>query len=111
MSMGMSRDEYWNGDIFAAFDYYEAELLRRKNANELAWLQGLYFYDALASVSARLLSKNSNADYTNKPFDIFLDDEEKQAAKKEHENAETLQAKVYMQQLMDVGKNWGKNKN
>lgn len=51
MSIGMSYDEFWNGDVSAVRAYRKANELRDKRMNENLWLQGRYFYDALCAAS------------------------------------------------------------
>lgn len=51
MSIGMSYDEFWNGDVSAVKAYRKANELRDKRKNEDLWLQGKYFYDALCAAS------------------------------------------------------------
>ena len=51
MSIGMSYDEFWNGDVSAAKAYREADELREKRRNFELWLQGSYFFEALCDAS------------------------------------------------------------
>ena len=102
----MSRNEYWNGDIYTAFDYVEAEQHRQKRLNNLAWLQGKYVFDAIAVVVSNALSKDSHLSYPERPYGY-----EKTAKEKElEEENEMLRAEAYMKQMVEVGKNWGKEK-
>lgn len=52
MSIGMSYDEFWNGDVERVIAYRTAGELRDKRRNQELWLQGLYVYEALCSASA-----------------------------------------------------------
>jgi hypothetical protein len=51
MSIGMSYDEFWDGDVALVRAYRKADELRRRRQNETLWLQGRYIYDALCGVS------------------------------------------------------------
>lgn len=51
MSIGMSYDEFWNGDVHAVKAYRKAYELREKRRNQELWLQGMYFYEALCDAS------------------------------------------------------------
>lgn len=98
MALGMSRDEYWNGNVFLPYDYIEADAERQKRFNNEAWWQGMYFYDALSAVASSMNGKSKK--YTDKPYEI----EHKELT----EDDEIEQAEAYMSMFFSAGKNWGK---
>ena len=49
--MGMSADEYWNGDAECCVAYRKAYEERLKFEDAMLWRQGLYFYHALCCAS------------------------------------------------------------
>ena len=51
MSIGMSYDEFWNGDVHMVKAYRKAYELREKRRNQELWMQGAYIYEALCDVS------------------------------------------------------------
>lgn len=51
MSIGMTYDEFWNQDVSLVLYYREAQELRDRRRNQEAWLQGMYFYEALCDAS------------------------------------------------------------
>lgn len=51
MSIGMSYDEFWNGDVSMVEAYRKADELRLKQKNYELWLQGMYMYEALCDAS------------------------------------------------------------
>ena len=51
MSIGMSYDEFWNGDVSKVKAYRKAYELQEKRRNQELWLQGMYFYEALCDAS------------------------------------------------------------
>lgn len=51
MSIGMSYDDFWNGDVMMVKAYRRADELRLKQKNHELWLQGKYMYEALCDVS------------------------------------------------------------
>lgn len=51
LSIGMSAEEFWRGDVFLAKAYREAYRLREERMNQQLWLQGMYIYDALCDAS------------------------------------------------------------
>lgn len=54
LSIGMTPDEYWNGDCTLTEAYREAYRLRQEQENRKLWLQGFYIYEALCDVSPLL---------------------------------------------------------
>ena len=51
ISIGMTEEQYWDKDCCLVKFYREADELKRERINQEAWLQGMYFYDALARIS------------------------------------------------------------
>lgn len=51
LSIGMTEEQYWDRDCCLVKSYRKAEELRRERVNQELWLQGMYFYDALARIS------------------------------------------------------------
>lgn len=47
LSIGMTYNQYWYGNVLMVYDYQKAEMLRRERRNQEMLLQGLYFYRAL----------------------------------------------------------------
>lgn len=51
MAMGMPRDEYWYGDVWAVRDYKKAYQEKLKAEDHNNWMQGFYVYGALIAAS------------------------------------------------------------
>ena len=92
MSIGMTYDEFWNGDVRLVEVYRKANELRDKRRNQESWLQGLYFYEALCDASPlfRFSMKKGTVKpepYLKEPFPITAAEarerEEIEARKKE----------------------------
>lgn len=92
MSIGMSYDEFWDGDVEAVKAYRKANELQDKRRNFEFWLQGMYFYEALCDASAlfRFTMKKGTIKpepYVKEPFPIteaeVREREEREARKKE----------------------------
>lgn len=86
----MTYDEYWNKDPLLTISYREAYKMKLKRDNEMAWLQGMYVYDAIARLTPILhafAKRGSKPEpYPKEPYDLFANDEkeqEKRAVKKE----------------------------
>lgn len=89
MAMGMSYDEYWNGDNDAPRQYLKADRLRRRRKNQELWLQGLYIYRAIHALSPELNA--ASKDFKPEPYmkdPIPIDDYERKEQEKESHKAE-----------------------
>lgn len=54
LSIGMTADEFWNGDYRLATAYRKADEIRLKRQNYMAYLQGLYVYERVGNLSPLL---------------------------------------------------------
>lgn len=72
--MGMPSAEYWDGDGWLVKAYRKANKLKQEMANEGAWLQGAYFYEALSRISPILHAFAAKGvkphPYMEKPYDF-----------------------------------------
>lgn len=97
--MGMSYEQYWEGDPRLAVAYREAYRLRREMDNEQAWLQGFYMHYGFSVSLANAFSKRGakKETYIEQPIDIFpLTEEEK----KRREEKETRKMQEAMRQMI-----------
>ena len=81
MSIGMTYDQYWNGDVWMVRDFLKAHKLKLEEQNRHAWIQGLYVYSAIGSMvpALRAFSKaRKPEDYVENPYDFY-------GIQKEHE--------------------------
>ncbi len=80
--IGMSAEEFWNGDPWLVKTYRKVHELKIQAKNEELWLQGLYFHDALGVVIGNAFGgkRAKKLKYLEKPIDIFAktDDEIRQ---------------------------------
>ena len=51
LSIGMTFEQYWDGDCLLAKYYRKAHELKQNRRNQELWLQGAYFYEALCDVA------------------------------------------------------------
>lgn len=96
--MGMSYEQYWEQEPYLAVAYREAYRLKRKYDNELAWVQGIYAYDAFGVVLANAFKKRGGKayNYLEKPMDIFPLTEAEKKRKLEEENKKMQEAMKQM---------------
>ena len=92
MSIGMSYDDFWSGDVSMVKAYRKAYELREKRRNQELWLQGCYVYEALCDASPlfRFTMKKGAIKpepYPKEPYPITAAEvrerEEREARKKE----------------------------
>ena len=102
LSIGMTAEQYWEGDPTLARYYRKADEIRKERRNEELWLQGMYIYEALCDVSPVLhafAKKGTKPQpYSEKPYAIT----EKQHVRIEEEKERKIaeKGKKYMEALM-----------
>ena len=98
LSIGMTPEQYWDGDPALAKYYRKAHELQRKRRNEDLWLQGMYIYEALCDVSPILqaFAKRGTKPrpYTDRPYSLTSDDRAEE--RKQQEQRDREKAKQYM---------------
>lgn len=111
MSLGMTYEQYWYGDVRATRAFAEAHKINLEKQNAAFWRQGMYFYQAIASVASTLTTDPKKGEkpleYPREPYPVFPKEptpEEQQLS----EEQEALIAEIYMRQMVEAGKNWGK---
>lgn len=74
LSIGMTYEQYWEGDSWLVKDYRKAYEYRRDEMNWQAWLQGMYIYEAIADIAPILhpfAKKGTRArKYAEKPYEF-----------------------------------------
>jgi hypothetical protein len=87
LSIGMTYEQYWEGDCTLVKYYRKAEEIRNDRRNQELWLQGMYVYEAICDVAPILhaFAKKGTkpTPYSTKPYPLNekqskRDDEEKQ---------------------------------
>ena len=86
LSIGMSYEQYWDGDCLLARYYRKAHQMKQQRRNQELWLQGAYFYEALTDVAPVLrafVKKGTKATpYVSEPF-ALTDKEVREHRKRE----------------------------
>lgn len=99
LSIGMTADQYWNGDCTWTKYFREAYEMQMEHENQHAWLQGMYIYDALGRLAPILRAmgkKGAKAEpYVSEPFPLTKQEVEDAKEKKERERFE--RSKRYME--------------
>ena len=105
MAIGMTYEEYWYGDPWLVRAYREADKLRQERANESAWLHGLYVAMAISGTIGNAFREPGapRMEYPQEPQSF----KQKEPV---DEDTEALIAKVYMNNMVRAGRDWGKRK-
>lgn len=87
LSIGMTAEQFWEGDPHLVKYYRQAEEIRNDKRNQELWLQGLYVYEAICDASPILqafANKGTKArPYPDKPYAITKKQREREAAERE----------------------------
>lgn len=89
MFLGMTYDEYWDGDNLLPRQYRKIDEMRRERSNFDRWLQGFYVYEAILDASPILnpfSKKKEPIPYRDTPIPI-TEREKKQAKERAEEKA------------------------
>ena len=90
LSIGMTEEQYWDGDCTLARDYRKAHELRLKRENEAMWRNGAYIYRIIADMAPlyRTFKPSKPRPYLDEPIDFWPDtskEKEREAEKKKME--------------------------
>jgi len=101
--MGMTLEQFWDGSPYLVLTYRKAFKIKRELDNEMAWLTGMYFYEALSVSLYNILRKRGQKceNYREKPLDIFP---LTPAEKKRREREEMLKTQKTLEQMMAAQK-------
>lgn len=96
MAIGMTPDEYWNGDCQLTKHYRNAHEIKLKQRNYELWLQGLYVHDAVNVVVANALRKKGAKveKYTESPYPVTPIEQREVKQREEIKKHEAAKAKM-----------------
>ena len=102
LSIGMTPEQYWDGDPLLPKYYRQADEIRQKRRNQDLWLQGMYIYEALCDVAPILnaFAKRGTkpTPYSDHPYS--LTNKERENEKKLQEKRDREKARRYMEAQM-----------
>lgn len=100
LSIGMTYEQFWDGDCTAVRFYREAYKIKARRQNQEAWLQGLYIYDALCCVSPVLhaFAKKGTTvtPYPSEPYPLSKEDAAQKNKEENEQNADKAIAFMHM---------------
>ena len=92
LAIGMTPEQYWDGDCTLPKYYRKAEELRNEKRNQELWLQGMYVYEAICDVSPILhaFAKKGTkpTPYASKPYPLTNKQVEQEEEEKQRKVAE-----------------------
>lgn len=94
--MGMTYEQYWDGDTDAHKAYRKAHKLKLAQKNQLAWLQAMYVYEALIDVTPYLkaFSKSRPRPFRDSPYELFEDERREREEREQRERYFHMRDKV-----------------
>ena len=101
LSIGMTYEQYWEGDCTLVKYYRQAEEIRNERHNQELWLQGMYVYEAICDVSPILhaFAKKGTkpTPYSTKPYP--LNDKQSKRDEEEKQRRLTEKGKRFMEAM------------
>ena len=87
LSIGMTPEQYWDGEPYLARAFRKADEMRMERKNQELWLQGMYIYEAICDASPILhdFAKKGTKPhpYVEKPYPITEKQHKRTAVDKE----------------------------
>jgi hypothetical protein len=92
LSIGMTYEQFWDGDPNLVKYYRQAEEIRIERKNQELWLQGLYVYEAMCDVAPimhAMAKKGTKAQpYPDQPYAITEKQRKREIEEKERKVAD-----------------------
>lgn len=89
LAIGMTPEQYWEGDPALAKYYRKADEIKLERLNQEKWLQGMYIYEAICDASPILHSFAKKGTkphpYTDKPYSLTDRERKQEKVSKEKE--------------------------
>ena len=102
LSIGMTPEQYWDGDCELVKYYRKADEIKLDRRNQELWLQGLYIYEAICDASPILHSFAKRGTkphpYADKPYS--LTEKQREKDEKSREKAVSEKGKKFMEAFM-----------
>ena len=92
MAMGMTYDQFWDGDAMMAKSFREADMIRRRRRNEELWLEGIYTAEALRATVGNMFEKGTKHQYPSEPFPITAAEQQERREREEKAKMERIKS-------------------
>ena len=104
LAIGMTPEQYWDGDPVLAKCYRQADAIKLERMNQELWLQGMYIYEAICDASPilRAFAKKGTKPqpYVEKPYPLTPKQREQDSVAKE--KAVSDKGKKFMEAFMKL---------
>lgn len=98
LSIGMTYEQFWEGQPSLTVDYRKANELKQKRQNLEAWLQGFYVYNAIgafAEILPAFPKKGAKIQpYMEEPLPITEAESRERAERKQREKMERIKQRM-----------------
>lgn len=81
--MGMTYEQFWDGEPLLAAAYRQADMIRRRRRNEELWLEGIYMAEALSATVGNMFTKGTKHEYPSEPFPITAAEQQERREREE----------------------------
>lgn len=100
LAIGMTEDQYWDRDCELVRHYRRAAQIRQELADQQAWLQGAYVYEAVLDAAPVLHAFAKRGakplPYRKEPFGVFLSKDRRAARAREERQDEKAMAMMQL---------------
>lgn len=102
LALGMTYEQYWHGDPYLTVYYQKAKKMKFDYDNQMAWINGMYIYDAVSAIVFNTWCRKEGEqckNYADKPYE-FDEVKQEEELKKEAE----VQAEAWMRNFVNLYK-------
>lgn len=102
LAIGMTYEQYWHSDPYLTVYYQKAKKMKFDYDNQMAWINGLYIYDAVSAIVFNTWCRKDGEqcrNYASKPYE-FDEAKQEEEIKKEAE----VQAEAWMRNFVNFYK-------
>lgn len=102
LALGMTYEQYWRSDPYLTVYYQKAKKMKFDYDNQMAWINGMYIYDAVSAIVFNTWCRKEEEqckNYTDKPYE-FDEAKQEEELKKEAE----VQAEAWMRNFVNLYK-------
>lgn len=102
LALGMTYEQYWHGDPYLTVYYQKAKKMKFDYDNQMAWINGLYIYDAVSAIVFNTWCRKDVEqcrNYASNPYE-FDGAKQEEEIKKEAE----VQAEAWMRNFVNFYK-------